>query len=521
MRRAVIGGTVCRCDAETGDLMRWRWVWTVVLVVVFTSVSVAGAATVPGLTRPGSVGGAAVGSGYTSMDVGFNGDLADLDRMAAYAPGKRPFIRAYLNWWYVEGCRGCPLQWDRIDPVVDGALARGMRVMLLVAYAPPWANGNHPDPRATTWFPTDDADWTSIVDRTVRHFGARVEAYEVWNEPNLPYFGKYDNGDPKVRYWQLVHLAHQVIHAVCAACTVVAGPSAGVWDGGDPANEPAVWLDWAYRNGYRDDIDALALHPYPEWSPARPECAQPWKNMFGPPGEDPPCGELAQVHAVMVRYGDIAKQVWATEWGYPVTAPGAPPLPTVRDRFVTSVAMWRRLAYTGPLFLYQFRDSCADATPECSFGVLGFDGTAKEPVYTDLSNALTYLRPECVGGPAPAPADPPRSMPAGGCWYGTWPVRSLRSADGRFRCTLQTDGNLVVYVNGGTVLWTSRTTTGTRLDNQLDGNLVLYRADDTPAWSTGTWGNGPSTLIMQSDGNLVLYRNSDHTALWSTGTWGH
>src|SRR4051794_35835363 len=29
---------------------------------------------------------------YTSMDVGFNGEPRDLDQMAAYAPGRAPFI---------------------------------------------------------------------------------------------------------------------------------------------------------------------------------------------------------------------------------------------------------------------------------------------------------------------------------------------------------------------------------------------------------------------------------------------
>jgi hypothetical protein len=34
----------------------------------------------------------------------------------------------------VEPCRGCALQWDRLDLVVDAAAARGMRVLLVLAY---------------------------------------------------------------------------------------------------------------------------------------------------------------------------------------------------------------------------------------------------------------------------------------------------------------------------------------------------------------------------------------------------
>ena len=84
---------------------------------------------------------------------------------------------------------------------------------------------------------------------------------------------------------------------------------------------------------------------------------------------------------------------------------------------------------------------------------------------------------------------------------------------------LQRDGNLVVYKTGKAV-WATNTTNGETLLNQRDGNLVLYRANKTVAWSSGTYGNGPSTLWMQEDGNLVLYRNSDGKATWSSRTAG-
>jgi hypothetical protein len=38
-------------------------------------------------------------------------------------------------------------------------------------------------------------------------------------------------------------------------------------------------------------------------------------------------------------------------------------------------------------------------------------------------------------------------------------------------------------------------------------------------WDTKTWREGPSTLVLQDDGNLVLYRNSDGRPIWHTNTW--
>ncbi|WP_164466162.1 ricin-type beta-trefoil lectin domain protein [Actinoplanes teichomyceticus] len=95
-------------------------------------------------------------------------------------------------------------------------------------------------------------------------------------------------------------------------------------------------------------------------------------------------------------------------------------------------------------------------------------------------------------------------------------ARVLHSQAGH-TANLQGDGNFVVY-KGQRPGWATNTTTGVRLLNQMDGNLVLYRADNTPLWASNTAGNGPSTLLLQDDGNLVLYSNKDGKAVWYSNT---
>ncbi len=46
---------------------------------------------------------------------------------------------------------------------------------------------------------------------------------------------------------------------------------------------------------------------------------------------------------------------------------------------------------------------------------------------------------------------------------------------------------------------------------QSDGNLVLYK-NYTPVWDTKTNSSKPNKLVLQSDGNLVLYKN--YTPVW-------
>nr|WP_068890366.1 hypothetical protein [Pedobacter panaciterrae] len=58
-----------------------------------------------------------------------------------------------------------------------------------------------------------------------------------------------------------------------------------------------------------------------------------------------------------------------------------------------------------------------------------------------------------------------------------------------------------------------------RFTLQTDGNLVLYRTSNNQVlWATNTHGKGGRYLMFQNDGNLVLYKNSDYTGVvWASG----
>jgi polysaccharide biosynthesis protein PslG len=465
------------------------------------------------------------GADYSHLDVGFAEGAnppslpADLDAMIAYAGRRKPFIRLDLDWGYVQparcvGAPSCAMQWDHLDPIVDAAADKGVRVLIILGYGAGWATGH---PESGKWFPTNDADWADLVDRTVAHFGAKVQAYEVWNEPNLIQFGNYggdSSTERKARYWQLAQVAHDHVHAACPGCVVLAGGSAGGNDAQVPDsttrndNESAQWLQYAYDHGYRNSFDAVADHPYPAansgFGPDRPECTTRWWNLFGP--DDPKCGELAAVRQVMVNNADAAKKIWATEWGYP-TAGNAktPDIETIRDYQVEGVHMWRQRDYTGPLFLYSYRDHVNGAAgpcsqvvdPECDYGVVTVTGAAKEPLTSDLAQKFAERFADVM---------------ANDTTMRRW--AHMPSPDGHWDLWLQGDGNLVLY-HDGKAAWATNTSTGERLSNQTDGNLVLYDKTGHALWDTKTYKKDRAHLQVQNDGNLVLY--SDVTP--GTHTW--
>lgn len=92
------------------------------------------------------------------------------------------WVRVDVNWDGVEPRAG---EWDFSAPdrsILD-ARNLGLKVYATLAYSPPWASSTGkgtgvPDIRA----------WERFVDQAARHYRGMVQAYGIWNEPNLEEF---------------------------------------------------------------------------------------------------------------------------------------------------------------------------------------------------------------------------------------------------------------------------------------------------------------------------------------------
>ncbi|MCL2493909.1 MAG: hypothetical protein FWF33_07725, partial [Clostridiales bacterium] len=84
--------------------------------------------------------------------------------------------------------------------------------------------------------------------------------------------------------------------------------------------------------------------------------------------------------------------------------------------------------------------------------------------------------------------------------------QSLTSQNGFFTAKMQSDGNLVVYNDLGTAMFSTKTSgkTGAFARFGPDGNFVIYLGS-TALWNSQTGSKGGAYIIMQNDGNLVLY----------------
>ena len=100
------------------------------------------------------------------------------------------------------------------------------------------------------------------------------------------------------------------------------------------------------------------------------------------------------------------------------------------------------------------------------------------------------------------------------------PGDKIFSPNGLNYLLMQSDGNLVEYIPGPRVVWTSNTAgnEGSVFNAQGDGNYVVVASGNRPKWATGTSGGG-TTLRIQDDRNLVVYAPGNR-AIWSNNVAG-
>jgi hypothetical protein len=189
-----------------------------------------------------------------------------------------------VNWWYLEPSKG---QWQfaTLDRYVSLAQEHHSSVLLNLGNTPAWASpAQHPNAP-----PANIEDWRAHVRAVATRYKGRIQAYEIWNEPNIRDFW---SGTPE----QLVVLtreAYQIIHSVDPQAIVVS-PSATAAYG-------IPWLQEFLEKGGGQYVDVIGFHFYVDPHTLAPEDMVPL---------------IEQVHELLKANGVDNKPLWNTESGW-------------------------------------------------------------------------------------------------------------------------------------------------------------------------------------------------------------
>ncbi|MCL2044417.1 MAG: beta-galactosidase [Treponema sp.] len=230
-----------------------------------------------------------------------------------------------FNWNRIEREQN---QWnfDFYDRFVDTANANGIKILGVLAYDVRWIHEGGSGPR---YIPPDKTHYfLEYVRRTVEHFSGRVDAWSIWNEPNVTRFWA---GTPE-DFFELTRLSAIAIREVDPDVIILGGAfTRGVF------GMPKSFIRGLFESGGMENVDAVAFHPY-EMTPART------LQLF------------RRFRAIVAPYG-FDDRIWITEVGYPTG--GWYPTATTEKKFPAYVVQtFVKLAVEGtsPVFWYHLFD---------------------------------------------------------------------------------------------------------------------------------------------------------------------
>jgi hypothetical protein len=291
-----------------------------------------------------------------------------------------PDRKGQFNDWYVS----------KLDHVVAGANRRGLKLLLTFWETPCWASSAPESLKqgcSGSWWarnvqryaPRNAQDYADALAWAVRRYGSRVNAWEIWNEPNHPDYLKAD--DQAAAYAPLVRAAYPAAKHADPGTTVVAGSL---------ADSDFAFTERLLKLGVGGNFDAWSVHPYSEdRSPLSPGVPG-WSQASMSAG-------VPQVRSTLLRYGQN-KPLWLTEFGWSTcNVRGRHAYENCNDepdqaRFLRDAfRQMSHWSYVKVGVWFKLKDTSGNrGDRNDNFGLLRYDGSAK-PAFAAFRNAARDL----------------------------------------------------------------------------------------------------------------------------------
>lgn len=291
------------------------------LLAVLASAPPAARAAAVGARASSSIVDSGIGLDFGALDQDvFRSTMAaDLVRLYAQAGVKWARVRPEWDSVEVKIADGPPpvyLRWH--DAGTDAAIAllraNGLKIMLTL-------NGSQMA-KVTTDAPRDDngkmAPWLDWVEHMAQRYGSSVDAWEIWNEPNLTWAGPGGINAPA--YASLASQSADKIRSIVPGAYLILGGTS--------------LIDVAYTttvvSGVGGKYNAVAYHPYRQYpeqaqdafvaAGAAPPISRPIRpntNYFANTGAANYEGEVALLRAQLSAKGFPNMDLWSGEGSFP------------------------------------------------------------------------------------------------------------------------------------------------------------------------------------------------------------
>jgi polysaccharide biosynthesis protein PslG len=266
--------------------------WLRLALVVFTTVSLAGRAEPTPTAQAGVLD--------DDFVYGVIVDTTDARSMRLASDAGFTHAKMILHWAAVEPSPG-NYAWNGtkendFDNIMKPARNEQLQLVVRVDGVPGWAGGSPANANL-------DAV-RRFYENAARYGAGTVVAYEILNEPNLPFeWGGAPNGKA---YAQFLKAAYKGVKAGDPDALVIGGGPSPNTGGNGGTVEDTDFLNQMFDGGAKDYLDILGIHNY--GGNAEPE---------RDPGDCGICFRRAELYRdLMVRRGVGDIPIWMTEWGY-------------------------------------------------------------------------------------------------------------------------------------------------------------------------------------------------------------
>ena len=159
------------------------------------------------------------------------------------------WVKQWFAWRDIEGKGKGQYDWSIADRVVNQVQEFGLKLIVRVDSAPDWAG---PPPANSDHF----VDFLSAM---ANRYRGRIQAYQVWNEPNLA--REWGNKPPNAReYTEMLKKAYQAIRRNDPNAIVVSAGLAPTTELSQRAVPDTQFVQAMYDAGAKPYFDALGAH---------------------------------------------------------------------------------------------------------------------------------------------------------------------------------------------------------------------------------------------------------------------
>jgi LysM repeat protein len=301
------------------------------------------------------------------------------------------WVKQEILWRDFEPVRG-QIDFDTLDEIVNELRAANLNVLLTVSAAPAWARASTDENGP----PDNFADYGYFIGALASRYVGQVQAYEIWNEPNLRReWNSSIHNISAASYIELLRTGYNAVKAADPNALVISAGLAptGFNDGVNAIND-RQFLNALYVSGLAGVSDAVGAHPLGWANPPDALCCEP------PVGvethyQDPSFFFLETLRAyrdTMVANNDGSTPIWVTKFGWGTSEDTDPPSEIHIFVSYTSLGeqaiyvprgfeLGEELGYVGPMFLDNLNGCQVLGSAEnCYYAVIGPDG-APRPVF--------------------------------------------------------------------------------------------------------------------------------------------